>query len=131
MLVEYIGIPASKTIIRREIKMRVHVNGLYLYNPNGWDAFRPCQSNNLKIGQLVRVINLPMAPKANTMGQCYVAHPKTKQFICMLSTGSLMPLPDESRTFILNFLRKRKLADGPIVFQRTETGDEIEVITQA
>lgn len=110
--------------------MRVKPNSLYLYNPNGWDAFRPCSGNTLRIGQLLRVVNLPMAPKANTMGQCYVAEPRTGKFICMVSTGSLVPLPIESRKLILNFARNKKTADGPIVFSRTETGDEVQVITE-
>jgi hypothetical protein len=69
--------------------MKVRVNSLYVYDPNGWDRFRPCQNNTLTPGDVVRVINLPSAPKANTMGQCYVADPKTGKFICMVSTGSL------------------------------------------
>lgn len=69
--------------------MRVRVNSNYRYNPIGWDVFRPCQGNTLKPGQVVRVINLPSAPPANTMGQCYVADPDTGKFICMVSTSSL------------------------------------------
>lgn len=111
--------------------MRVKTNCLYLYNPNGWDALMPCKGNRLIIGQLVRVINLPSAPKANTMGQCYVADARTGAFLCMVSTGSLMPLPDESRKMILNFARNKKTADGPIVFSRTETGDEVQVYGKA
>jgi hypothetical protein len=72
--------------------MKVRVNTNYIYSPNVWDAFRPCQHNDLKAGQLVKVINLPSAPRANTMGQCYVADPNTGEFICMVSTGSLMPV---------------------------------------
>jgi hypothetical protein len=53
--------------------MRVRVNSIYRYNPVGWDVFRKCLGNTLTPGQLVRVINLPGAPPANTMGQCYVA----------------------------------------------------------
>ena len=70
--------------------MEVRVNSLYRYDPNGWDRFRPCQGNSLEFGQLVRVINLPMAPKANTMGQCYVGDPQTGKFLCMVSTDSLV-----------------------------------------
>ena len=76
--------------------MEVRVNSLYRYDPNGWDRFRPCQGNSLEFGQLVRVINLPMAPKANTMGQCYVANPQTGKFICMVSTDSLVPAEKHS-----------------------------------
>ena len=72
--------------------MKVRVNSLYRYNPNGWDMHRACQGNTLKTGDVVRVINLPSAPKANTMGQCYVSDPETNRFICMVSTGSLEPV---------------------------------------
>ena len=77
--------------------MRVRTNSLYKYQPNGWDTFRPCSGNDLKPGQVVRVINMPMAPKANTMGQCYVAEPVTRKFLCMVSTVSLSPMTAEER----------------------------------
>jgi hypothetical protein len=69
--------------------MRVRVGSKYRYSPNGWDTFHALQGNNLKDGDVVKVINLPSAPPANTMGQCYVADPETGKFICMVSTGSL------------------------------------------
>lgn len=69
--------------------MKVRVGSTYVYSPNGIDISCPCKGNHLKEGQLVKVINLPMAPKANTMGQCYVADPTTGVFICMVSTNSL------------------------------------------
>lgn len=69
--------------------MKVRANSIYRYSANGLDRFVPCQGNALSEGQLVRVVNLPSAPKANTMGQCYVADPTTGKFICMVSTSSL------------------------------------------
>jgi len=69
--------------------MRVLVGKTYRYHPNGWDTVLPCSGNNLMDGQLVKVIELPSAPKANTMGQCYVGDPISGKFICMVSTGSL------------------------------------------
>jgi hypothetical protein len=78
--------------------MRVRVGSLYVYSPNGWDRIHPLTGNNLLPGQVVRVINLPMAPVANTMGQCYVADPGTGKFICMVSTGSLDPAPARKGT---------------------------------
>jgi hypothetical protein len=79
--------------------MRVRVNTLYTVNLNGWDILRPCQGNNLKNGQVVRVINLPAAPPANTMGQCYVADLDGK-FLCMVSTGSLQPLTADQKKYL-------------------------------
>lgn len=68
---------------------KVRVGTIYRYNPNGWDRIIPTGGNALALGQLVRVINLPGAPKANTMGQCYVADVNTGKFLCMVSTDSL------------------------------------------
>lgn len=87
--------------------MKVRVNSLYRYNPGMWDLFRPCTGNNLKLGQVVKVINLPMAPKANTMGQCYVANPIDGKFICMVSTHSLEPLTDPQKGLFKSLSRKR------------------------
>lgn len=69
--------------------MKVKANSTYIYHANGWDRIFPTSTNQLKNGMLVRVINLPSAPKANTMGQCYVADPKSGKFLSMVSTGSL------------------------------------------
>jgi len=69
--------------------MRVRANNLYRYEKNGFDRFHPTPQNNLLEGQIVKVINLPSAPKANTMGQCYVADAITGKFICMVATASL------------------------------------------
>jgi hypothetical protein len=71
---------------------KVRVGSRYRYAPNGWDRFRPCKGNTLAVGQIVKVINLPSAPPANTMGQCYVSDPETGKFICMVSTASLIPM---------------------------------------
>lgn len=40
-------------------------------------------------GTLVKVVNLPGAPKANTMGHCHVEDPQTGAFIGLVSTRSL------------------------------------------
>jgi len=69
--------------------MKVRVNATYIYHACGWDRFHACQGNDLANGTKVRVINLYGAPKANTMGQCYVADIETGKFLCMVSTSSL------------------------------------------
>jgi len=81
--------------------MKVKVGATYVYEPNGWDTVMPVSNNNLKSGQVVRVINLPGAPKANTMGQCYVADVLTGQFLCMVSTVSLSSFTRETECDIL------------------------------
>jgi hypothetical protein len=72
--------------------MRVRVNNLYRYNPCLLDRLCGRAGNTLTGGEIVRVIDLPGAPKANTMGHCYIADPKTGKFICMVSTSSLEPV---------------------------------------
>lgn len=69
--------------------MKVRVNSVYRYKPCGWDRWLPTSNNTLEPGQLVEVINLNGAPIANTLGQCYVADPRTGRFICMVDTASL------------------------------------------
>lgn len=68
---------------------RVRVNSLYTYKPVLLDIVDA--RTGLKSGDVVKVINLPSAPPANTMGQCYVADPSTGKFIGMVSTNSLEP----------------------------------------
>jgi hypothetical protein len=66
---------------------RVRVNSLYIYSPNMLDKIDGRTS--LKDGDVVHVVNLPGAPKANTMGHCYVAEPLTGKFIGMVHVNSL------------------------------------------
>lgn len=75
--------------------MRVRANSLYIYDPNFLDQIHKC-SDGTK-GQLVRVINLPSAPKCNTMGQCHIEDAATKQFLGMVSTNSLTKASKEQK----------------------------------
>ena len=68
---------------------RVRVNKVYKFVPCGMDIGHPIWTGKVNPGELVRVINLPNAPKANTMGQCYIADPDTGDFLCMVSVHSL------------------------------------------
>lgn len=70
--------------------MKVRVNSTYRFEPNGWDTLR-ATGNLVKAGDLVKVINLPGCPPANTMGQCYVTlvGDSSKAFQ-LVSTGSLV-----------------------------------------
>lgn len=59
-------------------------------------TFRACmtdvvlsQHHHCVNGQRVRVIQLPCAPKPNTMGQCHVADATTGEFLGMVSIYSL------------------------------------------
>jgi hypothetical protein len=68
---------------------KVRVNSIYTYNPvllDIVDARTP-----LTEGSLVRVINKPGCPKANTMGMCYVSN-LSGEFLGMVCTNSLDPV---------------------------------------
>ena len=68
---------------------RVRVNSIYKYDPVLFDLLNG--PADLPVGTIVRVINLYGAPKANTMGMCYVGNVKTRKFIGMVCTNSLIP----------------------------------------
>ncbi len=51
--------------------MRVRVNTYYRFDPVAWDKIYPAHMG-LKTGDRVKVVNLPLCPKANTMGHCHV-----------------------------------------------------------
>ena len=66
---------------------KVRANQVYYYHPNLLDR---CDARtSLKSGNMVRVVNLPGCPKANTMGHCHVADPSTGQFIGLVHCNSL------------------------------------------
>ncbi len=67
--------------------MKVQVGREYIFYPNLLD--RVDGRTNLVPGTIVRVGNLPGAPKANTMGHCYVFNVETGAFIGMVHTNSL------------------------------------------
>jgi hypothetical protein len=68
--------------------MKVRVGQKYRYNGVPFDRFdghlKPAEN------EIVRVINLPGAPKANTMGMCYVTK-LDGTFSGMVMTPSLQP----------------------------------------
>ena len=74
---------------------RVSVGKYYQFHPVGMDRYNPTteQIGSLEDGSIVRVIELHNAPRANTMGQCYIAH--EGKFIGMVCTNSLTPITDE------------------------------------
>ena len=67
--------------------MKVRVGATYIFDPVFFDVLYPPANIALVKGDLVKVINLPGAPKANTMGMCYVA--KDGVFAGMVMTNSL------------------------------------------
>ena len=65
---------------------KVRVGSKYRYTPVIMDACFPV-NQGLKVGDIVKVINMYGCPKANTMGQCYVE--KNGVFMGMVCTNSL------------------------------------------
>lgn len=70
--------------------MKVHVGRIYRFQPNALDLTMP-QHYDAVAGQVVRVIQLPMSPRPNVMGQCHIEDKDTHRFLGMVSTGSLTP----------------------------------------
>jgi hypothetical protein len=70
---------------------KVRVGSLYRFVAVGVDAWSP---NPLAPtdGETVRVINLHGAPKANTMGHCYVEGATSGEFCGLVLTNSLTPV---------------------------------------
>jgi len=68
--------------------MTVRRNATYTFHPRGYDVIMPEHYTALS-GQRVRVIQLPMAPKPNTMGCAHIEDASSGEFLGMVSTASL------------------------------------------
>jgi len=66
---------------------KVRAGRIYKYNPVLLDRIHRC-AGAAEPGQLVRVVNLPGAPKCNTMGQCHIEDLQG-HFLGMVCTNSL------------------------------------------
>jgi hypothetical protein len=96
--------------------MKGRVGTKYVYHANLLDTVD--SRTNLKDGDLVVVVNLPGAPKANTMGQCYVADPKSGTFIGMVSTNSLHTIA-EYKEYLRTKLKEMKPAPKAVLDSAT------------
>lgn len=67
--------------------MHVKAGRTYVYRPCLLDQIDG--RTGLSEGDIVRVVNLPGCPRANTMAHCHVAHPDTGRFIGLVATASL------------------------------------------
>ena len=67
--------------------MRVRVKSKYVFHPVLFDVFASAAPTAVA-GQIVRVINLYGAPKANTMNHCYIESLDGK-FLGLVHTNSL------------------------------------------
>ena len=73
---------------------KVRVNSRYRFEPVLWDEFDPpigVQKGILKSGDVVRVVNLPGCPPANTMGRCHI-QTESGEFAGLVCTNSLESL---------------------------------------
>ena len=68
--------------------MTVRAGAVYSYHPVPMDRINP-PVGAPKIGDRVRVVNLPGCPRANTMGHCHIEHPETGAFLGLVCTNSL------------------------------------------
>jgi len=105
--------------------MRVRVNSEYYFVPNLLDIAHPL--TNLRNGDVVRVVNLPSAPPANTMGHCYVANPRTGEFIGMVHTNSLHTRADYI-AYLRNEIAKREKHAETSTLVTTRLSDYAEKI---
>lgn len=71
---------------------RVRVGSRYVFEPRGWDSFRPAH-NGLPSGAIVTVVNLPGCPRAGTMGHCHVNGPDGR-FAGLVMLSSLHPFKE-------------------------------------
>jgi hypothetical protein len=71
------------------MSQRVKVGSLYVYRPVLLDLID--SPYNIEAGDVVRVVNLPGCPKANTMGHCHVVHAESGEFAGLVCTNSLEP----------------------------------------
>ena len=111
--------------------MKVRANAIYRYNPVLLDQIDGRTS--LKTGDLVRVVNLPGCPRANTMGHCHVADPNTGHFIGLVCCNSLEPVKDKTYRVHLGGKRYRKFTtlEDARTFCDTvarETGEILSVV---
>lgn len=67
--------------------MKVRTGSEYFFHPNLLDLVDG--RTGLKSGDIVRVVNLPGCPKANTMGHCHVEDRVTGAFIGLVHVNSL------------------------------------------
>ena len=88
--------------------MKVRANATYRYNPVLLDQVDGRTS--LKTGDLVRVVNLPGCPHANTMGHCHVADPNTGKFIGLVCCNSLEPVTVRTHVIRVSNMGKAILA---------------------
>ena len=67
---------------------RVTVGRVYQFRPNLFDELMS-EHYTAVPGQIVRVVNMPGCPPANTMGQCHIEDVETKEFLGMCTVNSL------------------------------------------
>ena len=66
---------------------KVRAGGLYRFEATGLDRFDPKTDDDVKDGDIVKVVNLMGCPPCNTMGHCHIN--KNGKFAGLVLTMSL------------------------------------------
>jgi len=75
--------------------VKVRAGQRFIFRRSGWDTIWREHCPNVDEGQIVRVVQLPSAPKPGTMGQVHIEDAQTGEFLGMCSMKSLMTQTDE------------------------------------
>ena len=67
---------------------KVRVGSRYVYDPVPTDVIYPPVGSPVT-GQIVRVVNMPSAPKANTMNHCHITNEDKTVFLGLCHVHSL------------------------------------------
>lgn len=100
---------------------RVRVSTLYRFDPVPIDRFSP--PVNVEQHDIVRVVNLPGCPKANTMGHCHVEH-LGGEFAGLVHVNSLVELTAEEKLHV-------KRARTPAKYRQPTPRFNLDIIREA
>ena len=71
---------------------------------------------NIEANDIVRVVNLPSCPKANTMGHAHVEH-LGGEFAGLVCTNSLVPLTAEEKSYVVRARTRTEISPSDSTIQ--------------
>jgi hypothetical protein len=90
---------------------RVRAGQRFVFRRSGWDVAMREHCPSVEEGQVVRVIQMPSAPKPGTMGQVHIEDANTGEFLGMCSMKSLStPTEELERTGQVRMVRHNPMA---------------------
>lgn len=110
--------------------MKVRANSLYHFKASTLDTLYPV--SEVDNGDIVRVVNVPGCPAANTMGNCHIANPITGKLLGLVSTASLTPASADAEAVIsraIEFSLEHDLMTYPTGTQYLSNGKHPRVCT--